>query len=144
MAKRAEASPEDSVHSVLFGFFNLIRIGGFRVLEYVQKTQTKIKEFKYASGNKVVKAFIPSDCRFYDASGRLMTVHSLNCLAEVKKLRITFRIQKNARIVKRSPSLLTTGISYLPSLVGISDFLRATRLGRSHNQPIGVYLTTKV
>jgi hypothetical protein len=57
MAKRAEASPQDSVHSVLFNFFNLIRVGGFRVAEYAQKTQTKVDEFEYALGNKVVKAF---------------------------------------------------------------------------------------
>jgi hypothetical protein len=60
-AKRAEASPQDSVHSVLFNFFNLIRVGGFRVSKYAQKLQTKVDEFEYGSGNKVVKAFIPSD-----------------------------------------------------------------------------------
>jgi hypothetical protein len=61
MAKHAKASPQDSVHSVLFNFFNLIRVGGFRVAEYAQKTQTKVDEFEYALGNKVVKVFIPSD-----------------------------------------------------------------------------------
>jgi hypothetical protein len=34
MAKHAKASSQDSVHSVLFDFFNLIRVGGFRVSEY--------------------------------------------------------------------------------------------------------------
>jgi hypothetical protein len=37
IAKRAEASPKDSVDSVLFDCFNLIRVGGFRVAEYAQK-----------------------------------------------------------------------------------------------------------
>jgi hypothetical protein len=98
MANRAKASSQDSVHSVLFDFFNLIRVGGFKVSEYTQKTQTKVDEFEYALGNKVVKAFIPSDWQFYNASGRLMTIHSLNGLAEVpKQLRITFRIQKNRK-----------------------------------------------
>ncbi len=46
MGKHAKASSQNSVHSVLFDFFNLIRVGGFRVSEYTQKT----------SGNKVVKA----------------------------------------------------------------------------------------
>jgi hypothetical protein len=74
MAKRAKISPQDSVDSVLFDFFNLIRVGGFRVVEYAQKTQTKINEFEYGLGNKVVKAFVPTDWGFYDASGRLMTL----------------------------------------------------------------------
>ena len=37
MAKRAEASPQDSVHSVLFDYFNLIRVGGFRVFSNTPK-----------------------------------------------------------------------------------------------------------
>ncbi len=54
MAKHAEASSHDSIDSVLFDFFNLIRVGGFSVAEYAQKTQTKVDEFEYASGNKVI------------------------------------------------------------------------------------------
>jgi hypothetical protein len=46
---------------VLFDFFNLIRVGGFRVAEYAQKTQTRVDEYKYPSGSKVVKAFISLD-----------------------------------------------------------------------------------
>jgi hypothetical protein len=98
MAKRAEAFSQDSVHSILFDFFNLIRVGGFRFSEYAQKTQTKIDEFEYAFGKKVIKAFIPSDWQFYNASRRLMTIHSLNGLVKIpKQLRITFRIQKNRK-----------------------------------------------
>jgi hypothetical protein len=78
MAKRAKISSQDSVDSVLFDFFNLIRVGGFRVAEYTQKTQTKINEFEYGSGNKVVKAFVRTDWSFYDANGRLVTLHSLD------------------------------------------------------------------
>jgi hypothetical protein len=85
MAKHAKASSQDSVHSVLLDFFKLIRVGGFRVSEYAQKTQTKVDEFEDASGNKVIKAFIPSDWQFYNASRRLMMIHSLNGLAEVPK-----------------------------------------------------------
>jgi hypothetical protein len=68
IAKRAEASKKDSVDSVLFDCFNLIRVGGFRVAEYAQKTQNKIDEFEYGLGNKVVKAFIPTDWSFYNAT----------------------------------------------------------------------------
>ncbi len=98
MAKRAEISSQDSVDSVLFDFFNLVRVGGFRVAEYAQKTQTKIDEFEYGSGNKVVKAFVPTDWSFCDANGRLATLHSLDGSGDPpKKLKIKFRIQKNCQ-----------------------------------------------
>jgi hypothetical protein len=58
MAKQAEASLQDSVDSVLFEFFILLRVGGFRVAEYVQKTQAKVDEFEC---NKLGKAFVPSN-----------------------------------------------------------------------------------
>jgi hypothetical protein len=89
MAKHAKASPWDSVDSELFDFFNLIRVGGFRVTEHAQKTQTKDDEYEYPSGSKVVKAFTSLDWHFYDASGCLITLHSLDGLAKApKKLQI--------------------------------------------------------
>jgi hypothetical protein len=97
MARHAKAS-SCSIDAVLFNFFNLIRVGSFRVAEFAQKTQTKVDEFEYASGNKVVKAFIAIDWNFYDAKGHLMTLHNPDGLAETpKKLRITFRIQRNRK-----------------------------------------------
>jgi hypothetical protein len=142
MAKHAKTSSQDSVHSVLFDFFNLIRVGGFRVSEYAQKTQTKVDQFEYASGNKTVKAFIPSDWQFYDASGCLMTIHSLNGLAEVpKQLRITFRIQKN---LKNGQKITFTADDKHPHICPVHSayqiFLRSKRLGQSDDQPTGVYL----
>ena len=41
-----------------------------------KKTQNKIDEFEYGLGNKVVKAFIPTDWSFYNATGRLICIHS--------------------------------------------------------------------
>ena len=142
MAKRAESSERDSVHSVLFDFFNLIRVGGFRVSEYAQKTQNNVDEFEYASGRKVIKAFIPSDWRFYDASGRLMTIHSLSGLSKVPtRLRITFRIQKNR---KNGQKITFASDNKHPHICPVRSayriFLRAKRLGQSDDQPMGVYL----
>jgi hypothetical protein len=142
MAKHSKASSQDSVHSVLFDFFNLIRVGGFRVSEYAQKTQTKVNEFEYASGNNVVKAFIPSDWQFYDASGRLMMIHSFNGLTEVpKQLRITFRIQKNH---KNGQKITFTADDKHPHICPVCSacwvFLRTKRLGQFDDQPMGVYL----
>ncbi len=45
MAKMAKTSLVDSAESVVFEFFNLIRVGGFRVAEYAQTTQTRVDEF---------------------------------------------------------------------------------------------------
>jgi hypothetical protein len=58
---------------VLFDFFNLIRVGGFRVAEYAQKTQTKVDKYDYPLGSKVVKDFTSLDWCFYDSSGHLIT-----------------------------------------------------------------------
>jgi hypothetical protein len=62
-----------------------MRVGRFRVAEHAQKTQTKVDVFDYASGNKAVKAFVPSDWSFYDAKGRLLTFLALNGHIEAKK-----------------------------------------------------------
>jgi len=66
LAKLAKESAADSAETVVFQFFNLIKVAGFRLAEYAQTTQTKVDEFEYASGNKVIKAFIPTDWKFYD------------------------------------------------------------------------------
>ncbi len=76
MARRAKASSHNSID------WRLQSRGIYK------KTQTKIDELVYASGNKVIKAFIAIDWNFYYTKG--------HGLAETpKKLRITFRIQKN-------------------------------------------------
>jgi hypothetical protein len=141
MAKRAETSPKDSVDSVLFDWFNLIRVGGFRVAEYAQKTQNKIDEFEYGSGNKVVKAFVPTDWSFYDATGRLVTLHSLDGSGHLpKKLKIKFRIQKNRQ---NGQSITFAADDKHPHICPVRSayriFLRSKRLGQSDSQPMGVY-----
>jgi hypothetical protein len=142
MAKCAEASPRDSVDSVLFDFFNLIRVGGFRVAEYAQKTQIKADEYEYPSGSKVIKAFTSLDWRFYDATGCLITLHSLDGLAKApKKLQITFRIQK---ICKNGQKITFTADYKHPHICPVCSayciFLQAKQLGQADDQPMGVYL----
>ena len=80
LAKLAKESLPDLAESAVFKFFNLIRVAGFRVAEYAQTTQTIVDEFKYASGNRVIKAFIPTNWKFYDGKGRLIMTHSLGSL----------------------------------------------------------------
>jgi hypothetical protein len=61
--------------------------------------------YKYASGNKVIKPFIPTDWRFFNEKGWLMTADDLleGNHATPKKPKVTFRIKKNHE--KDSPSL---------------------------------------
>jgi hypothetical protein len=143
MAKRAKISSHNTVDSVLFDFFNLIRVGGFRVAEYAQKTQTKINEFEYGLGNKVAEAFVPTDWSFYDANGRLMMLHSLDGSGDPpKKLKIKFRIQKNRQNGQKLP--FATDDKHLHicpvCLAYRTIFLCAKRLGQADNQPMGVYV----
>jgi hypothetical protein len=66
MSNLASKSNQDSTESVTFDWFCLCRVTGFRVAEYAQTNQSKVDEHEYASGNKVVKACIASDWKFYD------------------------------------------------------------------------------
>jgi hypothetical protein len=127
---------------VLFDFFNLIRVGGFIVAEYAQKTQTKVDEHEYPLGSKVDKAFTSLDWCFYDASGCLVTLHSLDGPAEApKKLQITLRIQKNC---KNGQKITFTADDKHPHICTVCSayhiFLQAKRLGQADDQPMGVYL----
>ncbi len=142
MAKQAKISSQDSIDSVLFGFFNLIRVGGFRVAEYAQKTQTKIDEFEYGLGNKVVKAFVPTDRSFYDADGHLVMLHSLDESGDPpKKLKIKFRTQKNCQ---NGQTITFAADDKHPHICPVRSvyriFLCAKRLGQADNQPMGVYV----
>jgi hypothetical protein len=56
LAKLAKESLPHSAESVVFEFFNFIRVAGFRVAEYAHTTQTRVDKFEYVSGNKVIKA----------------------------------------------------------------------------------------
>jgi len=72
--------------TVVFDWFTLIRITGLRCVEYAQKTQTNVDEHEYASGKHVIKAFVPSDWKFYNSKGRLIT----DPMEVPTKLKMTF------------------------------------------------------
>ena len=64
MEKLVKESPLDSVVSVIFDIFCLIRITGFGVAKYAQTTQGKVDLHEYPpSGNRVVKVFLPTTHR---------------------------------------------------------------------------------
>jgi len=126
---------------------------------YAQTTQTRVDEFKYASGNKVIKAFIPTNWIFYNGKDKLIMTHSLVglylsvckwagklqelILEQQKKLKITFRIQKN-RQNKQSISFVTDDKhpDICPVRSAYKILLRAKRLGQSDTQPMGVFVNT--
>jgi hypothetical protein len=61
MAILACDSDHDSAVSITIDWLALGRILGLRVAEYAQSTQSQVNAYQYASGNKVIKAFIPTD-----------------------------------------------------------------------------------
>ena len=121
----------------------LIGILGSWVTEYAQTTQSQINEYEYASGNKVIKAFIPSDWRFYYEKGRLITIHSLEeARVMPKKLKVTFRIQNN-RENGQSITLAAGDKNHhiCPVRAAYRIYLRAKHLGQSDDQPMGVFVS---
>jgi hypothetical protein len=88
----AKRSPLDSVEAVFADWFTFIRITSLHCAEYAQKTQSAFDKHEYPSGKRVIKAFIPTDWKFYDSSGALICIHSLNSNPQEfpKKLKVTF------------------------------------------------------
>jgi hypothetical protein len=75
---QAKESSADSLKAVMADWFTLIRITGLHCAEYAQKTQSAFNEHEYPSGKQVVKAFVPSNWKFYNSEGRVINVHSLH------------------------------------------------------------------
>jgi hypothetical protein len=127
---------------VTFDWITLGRVAGFQVAEYAQTTQNKIDAYEYASGNKVTKAIISSDWKFYDDNKCLMMVHSLDGLADPpKKMKLTFRIQKNCQ--NGQPITFVTDVKHphiCPVHAAYCIYLRAKRLGQLDDQPMGIFI----
>jgi hypothetical protein len=73
----AKKSTVDSIQAVVADWFTFIRITGLRCAEYAQKKQSTFNEHEYPSGKRVVKAFVPTDLKFYDSSAPIR-IHTLN------------------------------------------------------------------
>jgi hypothetical protein len=132
----------DSLEAVITDWFILICITGLRCAEYAQKTQSAVDEHVHSSGKRVIKAFIPTDWKFYKENGRTVTIHPLNNDIKVfpVKLRLTFRIQKNRR---NGQSITLVADKNHPDICPVRAayriFLRAKRLGQSDFQPMAVF-----
>jgi hypothetical protein len=88
----ANKSPVGSLEAVVADWFILIRIIGLRCAEYAQKTQSAFDEHEYPLGKHVVKAFIPTEWKFYNNKGDLICTHNLkgDLRNYPNKLKITF------------------------------------------------------
>ena len=64
---QAKESSADSLETVVADWFTLIGITGLRCTEYAQKTQSAIDKHEYPSRKRVIKAFIPSNWRFFNS-----------------------------------------------------------------------------
>ena len=102
LKKMAQASKSSDLEKNVL--FDVTCIGRFlvlgpRVSEYAQTSPTKIDYHVYPSGKKVIKAFIANDFVFLDRSGKIIDSQSLTDESRdvVKKLKCTWRIQKNRR-----------------------------------------------
>jgi hypothetical protein len=69
IANLACDSDPNSATFVTFDWLALGRILDLRVAEYAKTTQNRVDVYKYASGNKVIKPFIPTDWRFFNEKG---------------------------------------------------------------------------
>ncbi len=95
LLNQASKSSIDSAETIVFDWFTLIRITGLRCAEYTHKNQTSFEEHEYPSGKRIVKAFVPSDWKFYNSKGRLI----IDPMEVPKKLKMTFQIQKTDKTV---------------------------------------------
>jgi hypothetical protein len=86
----ANKSPVDSLESVVADWFTLTGITGLHCAEYAQRTQSSINEHEYPSGKGIVKAFIPTDWKFYNSKGSLICNHTLN--GNLQKFQVKLKI----------------------------------------------------
>ena len=78
--------------------FDVTCIGWFigpRVSKYAQTSPLTIDYHVYSSGNKVIKSFIADDFVFYNKSGDQIIVLDDESADVIKKVKITWQIQKN-------------------------------------------------
>jgi hypothetical protein len=132
----------DSPESVAAGWFTFIKVTGLQVTKYAQQTESKIDMHKYPSGKWVTMAFLPMGWIFYDKDNRTIRKHpSGGVIALPKKMKVTFRIQKN-----RQNGQLITIVSddndpnLCPVRAAYKIFLQAKRLGQTDNEPMAVLI----
>ena len=143
LKKMAHASKSpDSEKNVLFDVTCIGRFLGPRVSEYAQTSPTTIDYHVYPSGKRVIKAFIADDFIFLDKLGKIIDSQSLTDESTdvVKKLRCTWRIQKNRR---NGQAITLSSDDKHPQLCPVRAalrlVLRARRCGQPDDRPVACY-----
>jgi len=142
MVSLGKASPINSAISVLYDWFCVIRIGGFRCAEYAQTKQTSIDVHEYPSGRKVVKAFTAADWTFYAKDGSMINGDDWQTNPIVPhKVKLLFRIQKNRQNGQTMTIVADDNhIDFCPVRAAYRIFIRAKVLGQLENEPLGVFI----
>ena len=154
LQRKASASHSlDSEQNCLFDVVCVGRLIGPRVSEYAQTSPSKVDYHVYPSGKKVIKkAFIANDFAFYNKLGNLIVHLDDKSVDIVKKVKITWRIQKN----RRNGQAITLSADddhpmICPVCAALRMVLRARRLGQPDSLPVAchtykkqrIYLTGK-
>ena len=118
------------------------RFLGQRESEYAQTSPTKIDYHVYPSKKKVIKAFISDDFVFFDKSGKIIDSQSLTDESTdvVKKLKCTWRIQKNCR--NRQAITLSADDKHsqiFPVQAALCLVMQARRCGQTDDRPVACY-----
>jgi len=102
MLRRSNASfLLDSEQRTLFNVTTIARYLGPRVSKCAQTTDKNVEDRVYPSGRRVIKAFIANNIQFIDVTGQVITELSDASIDVVDRVRITWRIQIIARIIRR-------------------------------------------
>ncbi len=96
LQRKATASHSfDSDCNYLFDMVCIGRFIGPLVSEYAQTSPSTVDYHIYPSGKKLIKAFMANDFVFYNKLGNLIILLGDESADIVKKVKITWRIQKN-------------------------------------------------
>ena len=134
----------DSEQWTLADIVCLSRMLGPRVSEYAQTSPDKVDYHTYPDGKQVIKAFIGDDFVFFDQAGHRIFELSLESMSLVKKLQVTWRIQKN----RQNGQAITVSSDdehpkICPVRAALRLLLRARRLGQPDNLPVACHSTKK-
>ena len=142
LVSKGKMANAHSAVAVLYDWFCIIRICGFRCAEYAQTKQTSIDTHQYPSGNKVVKAFTAQDWKFYDKQNSVIDCQNWSQTCAIPyKLKLTFRIQKNRQ---NGQSITIVADEAHPDICPVRAayriFIRAKILGQLDTEPLGVFI----
>ena len=143
LKKIAQASKSpDSEKNVLFDVTCISRFIGPRVSDFAQTSPTKIDYHVYPSGKKFIKSFIANNFVFLDKLGKIINSQPLTDESRdlVKKLRCTWRIQKN-RCNGQAITLSSDDKhpQLCPVRAALRLVLRARRCGQTDDLPVACY-----